>query len=144
LEGGESPVAHQEPGGLWVAEIDKKNEGKFVTIIVDAKRHTGGKVQAKIKKKLVLEKVIKGNYAASPATEKKNDNRVKEKSAHDKQNSQKEDTKTEEHGKTNWFLVGWIILVVNIVLAIIGILIFKLWKKKKMSQEAEDDKDVAL
>ncbi len=144
LEGGESPVAHQEPGGLWVAEIDKKNEGKFVTIIVDAKRHTGGKVQAKIKKKLVLEKVIKENHAASPATEKKNDNHVKEKSAHDKQNSQKEDTKTEEHGKTNWFLVGWIILVVNIVLAIIGILIFKLWKKKKMSQEAEDDKDVAL
>ncbi len=144
LEGGESLAVHQEPGGLWVSKIDKKNEGKFVTVIVEAKRQTGEKVQTEIKKKLVLKKVIKESHNASSSAEKKNDNPVKEKSAHPKESSQKEDTKTEGHGKTNWFLIGWIILVVNIVLAIIGILIFKLWKKKKASQDADDDKDVAL
>ncbi len=135
---------NQEPGGLWVSEISRENKGKFVTIIVEAKRHTGEKVQVEIKKKLVLEKSEKKSHAASSVAEDGKDHQVKEDSAPDEEGHKKENEKTEEQGGTNWFLVGWITLVVNILLAIIVILFFKFWKKKKASQEDADDKDVAL
>ncbi|HEB57346.1 MAG TPA: VWA domain-containing protein [Gammaproteobacteria bacterium] len=144
LEDEHSLPVNQEPGGLWVSEIDKKNEGKFVTIVVDAKRHTGEKVQVKIKKKLVIEKIKKKSGRASSVAEEGNDRSTKENSAHEDGNGQIEGDKTEVQGGINWFLVGWITLVVNIFLAIIGILVFRFWKKKKASQDDADDKDVAL
>ncbi|VAX13155.1 FIG00786757: hypothetical protein [hydrothermal vent metagenome] len=143
LEGDKSLPIHQEPGGLWLSEIDGGDEGKFVTISVEAKRHNGKKIQIEIKKKLVLAKLKKKNHSSSLVSDATKNKQAKENSLHNDENSQKEEA-IKAHKGTNWFLVGWITLVVNIVLAIIGVLIFKLWKKRKTSQDENDDKDMAL
>ncbi len=142
LEGEGSLKINQEPGGLWLSEIDRKKEGKFVTVHVQAQRHTGETVEAEIKKKLVLEKE---SHGASSSSDDKNDEHRDEKSAHEEES--KEDMaggQTEEDEPTNWFLVGWVTMVINLVIGIIGVLAFQFWKKRKAGQDAEDDKDVAL
>jgi len=145
LEAEGSLKINQEPGGLWLSEVDREKEGKFVTIHVRAKRHTGETVEAEIKKKLVLEKDKKEDHGASSSSEQKNDEHKDEKSAHKEENgASAEGELTEEPEDTNWFLVGWVTMVINLVIGIIGVLAFQFWKKRKAVQDAEDDKDVAL
>jgi len=145
LEGGGSLEIKQEPGGLWLSEIDRKEEGKFITVRIQAQRHTGEKVEAEIKKKLVLEKAKKGEHGASSSSEEKNDEHRDEKSAHEEENKGDRDAEqAEEEEDTNWFLVGWVTMVINLVIGIIGVLAFQFWKKRKAIQDAEDDRDVAL
>jgi len=145
LEGEGSLKINQEPGGLWLSEVDRKKEGKFVTIRVQAQRHTGEKIEAEIKKKLVLEKDKKEHHGTASSSEEKNAEHKDEKSEPEEEN--KEDMGGEQTGEdepTDWFLVGWVTMVINLVIGIIGVLAFQFWKKRKASQDAEDDKDVAL
>ncbi len=145
LEGEGSLKINQEPGGLWLSEIDRKKEGKFVTVRIQAKRHTGEKVEAEIRKKLVLEKDRKKHHGASSSSEEKSNEHKGEKNAHEEKNKGGKDAEqAEEEEDTNWFLVGWVTMVINLVIGIIGVLAFQYWKKRKAEQDAEDDKDVAL
>ncbi len=139
LEGGKLLPIHKEPGGLWLCEIDSKNEGKLVTIDVKAKRQNGEKTQIEIKKKLTIKKKGEGSSLKSKSIK---DHQASKNIAHNKGNDKKENTK--KHKGTNWLLISWIIMIVNIILAIIGVLIFKLWKNKKAKQDTDDDKDVAI
>lgn len=139
LEDGKLLPIKKEPGGLWLSEIDTKNEGKIVTVEVKAKRQNGEKTQIEIKRKLTVKKKGEGLSLKSDGIK---NHGAKKNIAHNKGTSQKENTK--KHKGTNWFLVSWIIMVVNIFLAILGVLIFKRWKNKKEKQGSDDDKDVTI
>ncbi len=140
---GEGPLAIQaEPGGVWVSEISKSKEGEFLIIRVHGKRHTGAALETEIKKKLVLNTVKSGHQDTQASSEyEREDNETEHAEA-----ESHTDEATEEEGEeeTNWILIGWVTMVINLIIGIIGVLGFQFWKKKKAAQDEEDDKDVAL
>ena len=144
-EGGELDL-QQEPGGLWISEISKDKEGDFVIIRVQAKRHNDVDVQAEIKKKLVLDTVKVESHEPESSSEHKPHEQEKE--HHSAENEPEENHENKEsapeHDETNWFLIGWVTMVINLVIGIIGVLGFQYWKKKKAAQDEKDDKDIAL
>ncbi len=143
LEGNNHVSIKQEPGGLWLSEIDRKHEGKFIILKVKAKRHTGDDVQVEIKKKLVLKTNENERHEEASVPIVKSDEDKEEHSSEDKDSHEKSEI-AEENEDTNWFMIGWIAMVINLIAGIIGVLAFKYWKKKKASKDSEDDKDVAL
>lgn len=145
LEAGDKLDINQEPGGLWISEIKKDKAGKFVLIKLQAKRHTGEQVHSEIKKKLVVFTSKPNHHQPQNSGEYDNEEHKKEADSHE--NKVAHDVVEEVSGdseETNWILIGWITMIVNLVVGIIGVLVFQIWKKKKAAKDDEDDKDVAL
>ena len=149
LDDGKAVALHEEPGGLWLAEIGRDEQGRFVEIHIDGKRHNGQKVAASVRKKLVLagaeEKVVEhGKEAEQAPAEEAHAPAAGEHGEEEAQSEEPADAHSEEEQETNWLMIGWITMLVNIVAGIIGVLGFQFWKKKKAAQDAEDEKDTTV
>jgi len=48
-----------------------------------------------------------------------------------------------EEEETDWMLTTWLVVMVNIVLTIIGVLLWKVWKKQRAKHKAEESEEVA-
>ncbi|MCW9025646.1 MAG: VWA domain-containing protein [Gammaproteobacteria bacterium] len=137
----------KDPGGVWSAEVDKENAGKTITVILEAKRHSGKPVS------ITLTENLTGHDGKENKTEENAEIEHEEKEPADKKNEVTEESDVEpkaeeineheEEEQTNWLLVSWVVLMVNIVLGIVGVLGFKMWKKKrdKMKDEETDEFD---
>ncbi len=137
LENGDVIPIHQEPGGLWLSEINSEHNNKFVVIHVQAKRHTGEAVETKIKKKLTLKMPEKKTHAPSSEHETSGNE-------HEENNNNADTEEVVEDEETNWFLIGWVTMIVNLVIGIIGVLGFQFWKKKKAVNDQEEEKEMEV
>ena len=144
LKDGSHLNIRQEPGGLWLSEIDKKHEGKLVSINIKAKRYTGEAVEAEIKKKLVVKTNKNAHHQEAVSQAEKEEENKGEEHPVDNKSEHEQSKEDEDHGETNWFMIGWVTMVINLIAGIIGVLGFQFWKKKKAIQDEQDDKDVAL
>lgn len=136
-DGTKLPI-QQEPGGLWLSEIDRENKDKFVIVHVQAKRHSGEIIETEIKKKLTLNMIKKEHDDAPAKTEDANN----EHESDSGENPEHEETSEDE--ETNWFLIGWVTMVINLVIGILGVLGYQFWKKKKAAKDEEEDKEMEV
>ena len=162
----------EDTAGLWTVSIDEKYKGETVKIKIEATRHNGQKVTDSLSKKIYVEGEgpAKSELAPEPApsvaepekavenelsktTEQLEtvapDNSDMNKKAADTADENTEEKVVDEENaeeESDWLLTTWIVIMINMFLGILGMLLWKLWKKQKAKHKEEgkgEDEEVA-
>ena len=160
----------EDTAGLWTVSIDEKYKGETIKIKIEATRHNGQKVTDSLSKKIYIEGEgpAKSELAPEPAPvvaepakavepelsktteqletvapDNSDENKGENKDATDEDTEEKVVDEENKEEESDWLLTTWIVVMINIFLGILGMLLWKLWKKQKAKNKTEEDEEVA-
>ncbi len=159
---GEHNQWHEEQG-VWRVTLPQALENSLITVVLEGKRKTGEPVEVEYTRKLTLEKP-----APAPQAEEGHDKAHDGPDEHhadsgaehpaDTSGSEEEHDKaagpvaeeeghakdTEEEKQTNWTLVIWLTVMVNLLLIILGIGIWLFLKKRRARADAAVEEELKI
>ncbi len=158
---GEHSQWHEEHG-VWRVTLPESLKDSQITVVMKGKRNNGEPVEVEYTRKLSLEQpkvAAAQSHGKSEEHDKAEEHHGKEQTGEhaDTLTAETEHDKAEEHAgdeethakdskeeHTNWTLVIWLTVMVNLLLIVIGIGVWLFLKKRKRKADAEIEQELKV
>lgn len=119
----------------WSLALPEEMEGKTVVLDYSAKRWNGNEIKTQFKRPVEIVKKEMHVEKESKPVISENDTQKNDIKQNVDEVSKSE--QTEEEPETNWMLISWLVILVNLIVLILSVLGWVMFKKRKVAKEEE-------